>query len=110
MSRTNKGKSVARYLTGHSGIPNLSYDPSAQEVKAPYPYSLALTTDATAWRFFHYVKELDEKSISAVIRYDKYLESVDQAVVAMKLGGFATILGAHYETMHDRISQQERNT
>jgi hypothetical protein len=107
-SKSEKGKRVTKYLTGRSAIPNLRYEAKSQEIEAPYPYSLTVTTDAAAWRFFHYVKELPHDKIAAVIRYDRYIDSVDEAVVAMKLEAFSTLLAAHYESISDRINTERK--
>lgn len=106
MKRSEKTRSVTRFLTGASGIPLISWDGSSLHLDAPAPYKFVVSTDATAWRFFAHVKDLPQDGIPAVIRYDKFLDNINDAVVGMKLPTFTTLLSAHYATISDRITNQ----
>ena len=96
MKRTEKGKSVTRYLTGHSGIVNLRWDGLNNHIDGPYAYYLDVSTDGRADRFFQGIRELpDDERIAAVIRYDKWIDGVDKAVVGCTLRTFAVLLGQY---------------
>lgn len=101
--RNDKGKAVTRYLTGHAGIPMLSWDGSTSRIDAPAPYAIQVMTDTKTWRFFEAIKEFPSTGLPFVVRYDKYLETVDQAVVGLRLSTFSAILSAHYTSIADRI-------
>lgn len=103
VKRVDKGNRVVRYLTGHAAIPNLSYDGSTSRISAPFPYHFVVTTDAAHWRFMESVKGLPEDRVGAVVRYDAFVESIDAAVVGMRLDAYAQLLHAHYESMSDRL-------
>lgn len=105
MKRKEKGKAVTRYLGAVSGIPSLYFDPSDNHIDAPPPYNLMVSTDAAWWRLAGYLKSLPEDRISAVVRYDGFIEGgVDNAIVATRLSTFATLLECHYNTIQDRVT------
>lgn len=97
MKRSDKGKSIARYLSAHSGIIRLDWDGTASQIVGPYPYHLDVVTDARSDRFFQAVRGLpDNNQIAAVIRYDKFVDGVDNAVVGCTLRTFAVLLAQHH--------------
>lgn len=98
MSRVQKGNMVARYFTGHSAIPGIRYEGSGGRLEAPWPYLIHVMTDRRTWRFMEHVAQMQPGSMSAVIRFDKYIESVDAAVVGMRLDTFSQLAAIHYET------------
>ncbi len=100
VSRLERGNRVARYVTGHAAIPGISYEYDTSDLTAPFPYRLKVTTGAQHWRFMEAVAQMPQSSIGAVIRYDKYIDTVDQAVVGIQLEAFCRLLKAHYETTH----------
>jgi hypothetical protein len=102
-TRSTKGLAVARYLTGSTGIPMLSWDGGHSRVLAPSPYTIDLTTSRKLQNWHDLIREIDSPAPHMVIRYDKDLPDVSHAWVAMKLMGFAPLLGVHYETISDRI-------
>jgi hypothetical protein len=102
MSKTSKGASVSRFLTGTTGIPLLTWDYGQSEISAPPPYHIKVTTDAASWRFWKIVADLPQ-GISFVVRYDKYIHGVEDAVVGIRLSALAPLLEAHYNTISDRI-------
>ena len=102
MKRADKGRAVTRYLGAASGIPLLHWDGATSMVEAPYPYWGKVVTDAATWRFFEYLKEMPDNGVPFVIRYDKFLDSVADAVVGTRLSTFAGLLGTHYDTIRDR--------
>jgi hypothetical protein len=105
MKRNDKGKSVARYLTGHAGIPMLRFDYETSIIEAPKPYSIRVATDAAWWRFGQYVKDTSEKSgIPFVVRFDGYINGVDQAVVGCTLSTFTQLL----ETYENNLRRGEQ--
>ena len=109
MTRQDKNKAVARYLSAYSGIPLISWDGAvtnlgASLLESPAPYTLNVSTDAVHWRFFANVKALPDRGIPAVIRYDKYIDHLEDAVVGMRLSTFTSLLSAHYGTISDRIT------
>ena len=88
MKRADKTRAVTRFLTAYSGIPLISWDNTSLHLDSPQPYRFVVSTDATAWRFFAHVKDLPESGIPAVVRYDKYIDNINDAVVGMKLPTF----------------------
>lgn len=106
MSRANKGRAVVRYLTGSSGIPLISWDTVSNDVSAPTPYFFTVTTDAVNWRFWQRVKELPDKQIAAVIRYDKYIDNTADAIAGIRLSTLGQLLSVHYKTIEDRIDRK----
>jgi hypothetical protein len=105
MSRVERGRRVARYLTGHTGIPNLRYE-FGQGILAPYPYLIQVTSATAGWRFFQDIAEMPEDRIGMVIRNDAFLESIDSSVVGIKLHAFCKLMEAHYKTIEDRINPE----
>lgn len=103
--RNDKGRAINAFLTGRTGIPMLHWDATHSRIDAPAPYSIKVTTDAAAFRFFETIRALPDTrtGIEFVIRYDKFCGTVDQAIVGMKLESFTRLLATHYETNHDRI-------
>jgi hypothetical protein len=104
MKRSDKGRSVTRYLTGHAAIPMLSWNGDDNTITAPPPYKPYVSTDGAWWRFRHYLDERqDDTGIPFVVRYDKSIPGVDNAIVGIHLRNFATILHAHYISISDRV-------
>lgn len=101
MRRADKGRAIARYLIGRVGIPTLRWDGTSSEVLSPPPYRFYVTTDAASWRFWKYIKD-DPKAF--VIRYDKFIDDIDHAVVGMTLETFALLLKDNYDNIQDRIT------
>lgn len=96
--RSDKGRRVTRYLTGHTGIPLLRYDGLTNTIEAPAPYSISLITDAKWWRFGERVAATnDQPGIPFVIRYDGYIDDIDNAIVGCNLRAFTQLLTKHYE-------------
>ncbi len=100
MKRTDKGRAISRYITAATGIPLLSYDRDTSKIVGPPPYAFLVTTDAAGWRFFKAIRESD----LPVVRYDGYVDSVEDAYVAMKLSHFTQLLAIHYNSMQDRVT------
>lgn len=94
--RRDKGMAVARYLTGETGIPFIRWDYGG--LHAPHPLRLDLQTEATNWKYWKAVHALGTEDISAVIRYDAYIESIPDAVVTTKLATFTRMLATLNET------------
>lgn len=103
MKRGDKTRAIVRYLISRTGIPLISWDGTSSKITAPPPYGFDVVTDAAGWRFFQYVKELPEDRIAAVIRYDKYIGHIGDAVVGMRLSSFVALLEAHHKTIEDRV-------
>jgi hypothetical protein len=102
--RLDKGKAVTRYISTRTGIPTLYFDASNNQIDSPPPYRFAVSTDASWCRLGSYLKNLPEDSISAAVRYDKFVEGgIDNAVVAMRLSTFVQLVECHYNTIQDRI-------
>jgi hypothetical protein len=106
VSRADKGRAVARFLMSRSGIPMISWDTEIKDIAAPTPYYFSVTTDAENWRFWKHMKELPDDRIAAVIRYDKYLDSINNAVAGVPLPTLTRLLACHYETIHDRVDRK----
>ena len=103
MKRSYKGRVIAKFLTGVSGVPLLRWNPETSTVDAPPPYYIKVTTDAASWRFWQAVRELPVGP-AVVIRYDNFIDGVEDAVVGMRLSTFASLLETHYNTISDRIT------
>lgn len=101
MSRASKYSSVARYITSRSGIPGLISN--GTYIEGPPPYEFWVSTDAANWRFWEAMKNLDDDKITGVIRYDKFLGSINDAVVGVTLPTFCRLLNKHYESIQDRV-------
>jgi len=102
--RSTKGKAVTRYLTGHTGIPLLTWNGENNTITAPAPYEPYVSTDGAWWRFRQYLDERQESTgIPFVVRYDGSIENVDTAIVGIRLRHFAPVLAEHYKSIADRI-------
>lgn len=99
--RRDKGVALVRYITATTGIPLLSWQ--WESIAAPAPYEIAVTTNRKLENWHECIRELDPDRPHMAIRYDNGLPDVSHAWVAMTLGGFAPLLGAHYNTIADRI-------
>lgn len=104
--RADKGRSLARYLVGHSGIPLLTWNGLLGQVDAPYPYVIPVTTGRKLDHWHTAIRALPEDRIGIAIRYDNSLPSIDQAWVGMQLRPFTTLLTAHYDTIRHRGEQE----
>lgn len=100
MSRVRKSNTVSRYLVSRTGIIGITYDTSIRNLSAPHPYHISVTTnvkdDALAGR----VKVLPRDRISCVIRYDKWIDDISDAIVSMRLSDYVKLLGAHSEMIN----------
>jgi hypothetical protein len=103
MKRSLKGSVIAKFLTGHTGIPFLRWNGETSTVDAPPPYFIKVTTDAASWRFFQAVKDCPD-GVSFVVRYDNFIDGIEDAVVGMRLSSFVSLLETHYNTIADRIA------
>lgn len=103
--RRDKGLAIARYLTGASGVPFLSWDGADSRIAAPAPYSFDVTTSR---KLQHWTDNIlmDAPGLHFSIRYDGTLPSVDKAWIATTLDRFAPLLQAHYETISDRMNKE----
>lgn len=108
-ARRDKGQTIARYLTGHTGIPLLAWDHAAGAVDAPYPYAIRVVTARSLSKWHEDLHRLPLKGPHLSIRYDYSLGSVDEAWVGMTLGSFAPLLKAHYEAHHMDRAQNGEN-
>lgn len=103
MRRKDKGDKVARFLTGHAAIPGIRYEYEHSTLSLPWPYQAIVMTGAQHWRFMEAARDLPHDRIGAVIRYDKFVESIDEAVVGMRLDAYAQLLQVHYETTSRKL-------
>lgn len=97
--RTNKGRALSRYLTGHTGIPFLTWNGLQSSIDAPYPYIIEVTTSRKLQHWTDHIKAMPEDRIGMSIRYDNDLPSVEQAWVGMQLRSFSALLECHYNTI-----------
>lgn len=95
--RRDKGKAVARYLTGRTGIPSLHWAGVDNSIDAPAPYVIDLTTSRKLQNWHDSIRE-EGQGIRIAIRYDGSMDSVEQAWVGISLRDFAPLLQAHYES------------
>jgi hypothetical protein len=103
--RADKGRRLANYLTGHTGIPFISWEGN-YGIKMPAPYSLSLTTSRALQNWQDDIKALPLDRPHMAVRYDNALPDMDHAWVAMNLSGFIPLLVAHYNTISDRIGKE----
>ncbi len=95
-TRRDKGKAITRYLTGHTGIAGLSWDGSDNEILAPDPYQIDVTTDRKLDNWHALIRE-EMTQTHIVIRYDLGMDSIDAAWVGMNLYDFVPLLKSHYD-------------
>jgi hypothetical protein len=101
--RTDKGLALARYLTGSTGIPFMSWDGAHSRIAAPSPYVIDVTTSKKLENWHNLLRAIDGPNPVMAIRYDNGLPDVSHAWVGMKLMAFAPLLTAHYNSISDRI-------
>lgn len=99
--RRDKGMALARYLTGSTGIPFISWQ--GMGVDAPAPYSFEVTTSKKLQLWHDQIWALPVDKPHCAIRYDGAMPDVGHAWVAMKLGAIAPLLALHHESIQDRI-------
>lgn len=97
MGRREKGRALARYLLGHSGIPFISWD--GVGITSPNPYQFDVTTSRNIRNWSQKINvPYEGGKIRAVIRYDADIGGgVESAWVAMDLKTFVELLKAHYD-------------
>lgn len=101
--RRDKGRALARYMLGGTGIPYITWDGASNALTAPPPYRIEMTTSRSLENWHDTIRGITGDSPHMAIRYDNSLPDVSQAWVAMKLSGFLPLLTAHYETIKQRI-------
>lgn len=94
--RRDKALAVTRYLTGTTGIPFIRWD--GVRIEAPSPYGIEIVTDAVWDRFGSKVRATSEQvGIPFVIRYDGYVDGVENAIVGTNLKAFAQLLHNYHQ-------------
>lgn len=101
MKRLHKGQRVSRYLAAHTGVPSLAYDPDTGTLTTPPPLHITVITARSWWRFVYAVEHAPE-GLSATIRFDADIPSIDEAIVGMRLRDYATLLTAYLEKNGDK--------
>lgn len=99
-ARRDKGLALARYLTGHTGIPLLAWNHDAGEIDAPHPYRMHVVTARSLTYWHEHLNAMPDDAPHMTIRYDHSLGSIDAAWVGMRLSGFVPLLTKHYEALH----------
>jgi hypothetical protein len=102
--REEKGRAVARYILGQTGIPFVSWV-KGENIEAPFPYRFNLITAASVQRFAEAMKK-NVTGLNIVIRYDGFIDDIEQAWVAMPLRDAIVLLKAHHDTIQDRINTE----
>ena len=97
MARKYKGNVIVRYLVSRTGIAGIQWSSELQDISSPAPYTFKATTNVKDDILWSRVKNLPRGGISAVIRYDKWIESVDDSIVSMRLSDFVKLLTAYEE-------------
>jgi hypothetical protein len=93
IGRLEKGKRIARFLTGVTGLIGLNYQYHSNEVSVPKPHRVTLSTHRSNELFMQMVRKLgDEEGMPVVVRYDGDYGSVDEATVSMTLRTYAEFL------------------
>lgn len=94
--RRDKALAVTRYLTGTTGIPFIRWD--GVRIESPSPYLIELTTDSVWDRFGSKVRATNEQlGIPFVIRYDGYVDGVENAIVGTNLKAFTQLLHNYHQ-------------
>ena len=89
--RRDKALAVSRYITATTGIPFIRWNGTS--IDAPDPYRIELITDAMWWRFGEKLREAtDTVGIPVVIRYDGYVDGVENAIVGTTLKAFTELM------------------
>lgn len=99
--RADKGRILARYITGSTGIPFVTWQGVGLSVPAPYEAAVTTSRNLRNWQQDIATLPVDKPHIA--IRYDRDLPDVAHAWVGMRLGAFAPLWQAHYENISDRI-------
>jgi hypothetical protein len=92
--RTDKGRRLAAYLTGHAAIPGITW--TGTGISSPYPYRIDVTT-SRALENWHDLLRQEHPGIRLAIRYDNTLPDVSHAWTAMSLRDACILLKTHYE-------------
>lgn len=100
--RDEKGKAIARYILGHTGIPTLAWTRGGN-MEAPPPYRIRVVTDRSLDRFRLTLEERTSGRLNIVVRYDGDIPELEDAWVGMRLSDFVQLLQAHYEANRDRV-------
>jgi hypothetical protein len=103
--RTVKVRSVANYLRTRTGIPDISPAPG-NTISAPYPYGFTVATEASLSKMAGLVRDLPHAGIPAVVRYDGFIESVDDAWVIYRMSAAVKLMEAYYEANLDRFRKE----
>jgi hypothetical protein len=101
MRRQDKGRAVARYITGSTGIPGCAWDGGHSSILMPYPYKIDVTTSKKLQHWHDLIRSYPDESpnINACIRFDAGIDVVSGAWVGLPLGQFSRLLAAHYESI-----------
>lgn len=101
MKRAEKVRAVARYLTGHTGIPFIKEIPHQNRLETPRPYAVLVTTDGSLQRFWAAGYELERDLISFAVRFDNRLQQVDDSMVLMRLSEFVKLLAVYHDSKEE---------
>lgn len=106
-ARRDKGRAVANFIRTRTGIPEVVWLPDQSRIFSPYPYSFDISTIGSLSKHAEAVAALPTVGLPAVIRYDRHLESVDDAWITFRLAAGVKLLTAHYESpeMAERITR-----
>ena len=102
-ARTDKGRALTRYMTGHTGIPMLAWDGMRGRIDAPPPYVIDVTTARKLQEWHDAIRESPVDSTHMAIRYDLGMSGVEDAWVGMRLRAFVPLLAAHYDSIRPRV-------
>jgi len=102
-TRRDKGIALTRYLTGATGIPGLHWAGTTNEIDAPAPYLIDVTTARKLQEWHDAIRYSNPDKPHMLIRYDKSMDSPADAWVAMTLHNFIPLLVSHYETLRERV-------
>lgn len=101
--RRDKGVAITRYLTGMTGIPGLSWEGMTNEILAPNPYTIHITTSRKLQDWHDRIRFSDPEKPHILIRYDNEMDSPADAWVGMRLYNFIPLLTTHYDTQRERV-------
>jgi hypothetical protein len=107
--RRDKGRAVANFLRTRTGIPEVTWLPDQSRIYAPHPYMFDVYTLGSLSKHAEAVAALPTVGMPAVVRYDRHLESLDDAWITFRLATGAKLLEAHYNSpeMAERIRSND---
>lgn len=97
--RTDKGRRIARLITGKTGLITEWVMPQGLVTERPYGFTLA--SDRSLSRHSMLVSALPHDSLHAVIRFDGDMETIHDAWITFRIDAGLELLA-----LHDKIRRE----